>query len=172
MADNIIDIMRRMVNLHDYNEYVDLCSKAEIGPRDLQYFYLVYGGLNVGRIKSPELDWQDVYKKMIQDINNPESDQLQVSSVKVGKSSCCGNDKKKKSPNIIQKSINLVKSGTEHLATGSRLCDKTEYARRINICSQCDRLIPGKISYECIDCGCLMGIKGSWAEQKCKLNKW
>jgi len=84
------------------------------------------------------------------------------------KSSCCGGEKKK-APNILQRGLNLAKATSEHIISGMKHVEPDVYIRRLEICKACPERMEGFI---CNKCGCYMGIKASWAEQKCGLNKW
>jgi hypothetical protein len=80
---------------------------------------------------------------------------------------CRGGEKK--SPNILQKGINLALASAEHLITGIKHVTPSVYLQRLEKCKGCDYRQEG---FVCSRCGCYMGIKASWAEQKCKENKW
>lgn len=75
----------------------------------------------------------------------------------------------RKSPSILQKGINFATALTEHIITGKKHVKPDEYMRRLSICKVCTSRLEG---FVCAKCGCYMGIKASWAEQKCKINKW
>lgn len=85
----------------------------------------------------------------------------------VKKKKCC--DDEKKAPNIVERAGSLLKATAEHIITGKKHVKPNDYLARLAICRDCPSIREG---FVCIECGCYMGIKASWAEQKCKLNEW
>jgi hypothetical protein len=45
-----------------------------------------------------------------------------------------------------------------------------EYARRIDICSKCDKI--NQYNYTCGVCGCYMDKKAKWSTEHCDDEKW
>jgi len=86
----------------------------------------------------------------------------------VKKKGCCGGDNHK-SPSLMQKGLNLVKATTEHIITGMKHVPPSVYLQRLEKCRECEFKQEG---FVCSKCGCYMGIKASWLEQKCIENKW
>ena len=84
------------------------------------------------------------------------------------KKGCCGKAKTK-APNLAQRGLNLVKATTEHIITGMKHVPPSVFLQRLEKCKGCDYIQEG---FVCSKCGCYMGIKASWLEQKCIENKW
>ncbi len=84
------------------------------------------------------------------------------------KKGCCGKVKTK-TLNLLQKGLNLAKATTEHIITGMKHVPDSIYFQRLERCRDCEYKQEG---FVCSKCGCYMGIKASWLEQTCELNKW
>jgi hypothetical protein len=166
MINKNIDMIERMVNLFDYEEYVSLCEKSGVPSNTLNRFCTGVGMLSVARNKYPDLDWQEAYLKIMVDMNVPE--ELQ----KKEENGCClSKEKKDEKPlGILDTAKNLVKSTTEHITKGLSHVSPEEYVRRITICKDCEWIQDG---FQCGQCHCFMNVKAGWdVKNSCKLNKW
>lgn len=76
---------------------------------------------------------------------------------------------KKKSPSLFKKGVNFVWATLKHAATGFQRAPEDVYKQRLLTCEACDRLSTER---ECLECGCAVDIKASWASQECPLRKW
>lgn len=172
MINNNMKMIKQLNNIRDYDEYVDLCEENSVQPNDLNRYCSGIGMLSIAIYKYPDLEWQEAYKKIIEDIN---------SSGEKGKNGCCQGAKEK--PVIVEESVidekplgmiatgkNLIKSTKEHMSKGMSHVDPDEYIRRLTICKDCEWIKEG---FQCGQCHCFMGIKAGWdIEGSCKLKKW
>ena len=169
MINNNMDMIKQMSSLFDYEEYLALCEKHEVEARDLQQFYQGMGALKGAILEYPDMDWQEAYTKRFQDIVKSQESHLHQESSEptVSKTKCCG--KRDEKPSVVKKGFNLIKATTEHIITGMKHVPRSVFIQRLERCKDCPSLQDG---FVCKECGCYMGIKASWADQKCKLNKW
>ncbi|MCK5603131.1 hypothetical protein KAR91_14705 [Candidatus Pacearchaeota archaeon] len=164
MISNNMKMLKGMDKLFDYEEYKTLCKEKGVTIQDLQQFCMGIGTLMIARERYPELAWQEAYIGVFEDINSQGAIKQKSST----KPKCCGG-KKKEPPNLARKGINFAKALTEHIITGKKHIESNEYMRRLEICKGCDNRLEG---FVCSLCGCYMGIKASWVDQKCGDNKW
>lgn len=174
MINRNIDMIKQMGNLFDYKEYLSKCKEFDVEPVDLQRFCVGMGTLMVGLEMFGKEDWQESYIAAFDEIAKRQKLEVSPTTVlpssKKKKSDCCPDkEEKKKSPNILQRGMTLAKATTEHIITGMKHVEPDEYMRRLSICKTCPSREEG---FVCRECGCYMGIKASWAEQKCLNNKW
>ena len=135
-----MNMIKQMVNLFDYEEYVSLCKKNDISSNDLNKYCMGIGMLSVAKFRYPDLGWQEAYSRTIQDMNT--KDEVE----KKEKNGCC-QDKDKK----VEKPLGLIEAGKglladtgEHIANGLKHVSEEEYQRRIAICGEpCDELREG-----------------------------
>ena len=164
MINNNMEMLKQLKNIPDYNEYVALCEKNDIPSNDLSKYCLGVGMLAIAQFKYPELEWQEAYGKIIQDMNGPE--ELQ----KKEENGCCLEKKDEKPLGLIEAGKNLIKSTTEHIAKGMSHVSPDEYVRRLTICKDCEWIKEG---FQCGQCHCFMGMKAGWdIKNGCKLKKW
>ena len=165
MINNNIEMIRQLENIPDYDEYVALCKKNNIPSNDLNKYCLGVGMLSVARFRYPDLEWQEAYPKIIQDMNTPQEIE------KKEENGCCLSKEKDEKPlGLIATGKNLIKSTREHISKGMSHVSSDEYIRRLTICKDCDWIKEG---FQCGQCHCFMGIKAGWdIKNACKLNKW
>ena len=173
MINNNMEMLKQMDNPFSYEEYLSKCKILNIESADLQRFCLGIGHLMVGLEMFGREDWQRSYIAVFDEIARLQKIENEPSvaagkTKKKKKSSCCGQGEKK-SPNLAQKGINFAKALTEHIMTGKKHVPDSVYFQRLEKCRKCPSKLEG---FVCAECGCYMGIKASWAEQKCKLSKW
>ncbi len=170
MINNNMDMIKRLKNIPDYKEYVALCEKNGIPSNDLNKYCLGVGILSVALFTYPDMDWQEAYAKIIQDINTPTEQE------KRDKNGCCPGSKEEQ-PAIDERPLgilatgkNLLKATKEHISKGMSHVSPDEYIRRLTICRDCTWLGEG---FQCGQCHCFMNIKAGWdIKDGCKLNKW
>lgn len=64
-----------------------------------------------------------------------------------------------------------LKSSLTHLAMGGAVfANKEETEKRMNLCLNCEFLIPAKS--RCSKCGCFMNVKTRLQTSKCPIDKW
>lgn len=167
MINNNMKMIKQLKNIPDYEEYVALCEKNDIPSNDLNKYCLGVGMLSVALFRYPDMDWQEAYSKIIQDMST--QDEID----KKEKNGCCqGKDKEKdeKPLGLIATGKNLLKATKEHISKGMSHVSSEEYIRRLTICKDCEWIKEG---FRCGKCHCFMGIKAGWdIENSCKLNKW
>ena len=168
MINRNMQMIKQLKNISDYDEYVALCEKNDVISNDLNKYCLGVGMLSVARVRYPDLEWQEAYTKIIEDMNAPE--QIE----KKEENGCCGGKKKdktdEKSLGILDTAKSLIKSTAEHVKKGMSHVSSDEYIRRLSICKECEWLKEG---FQCGQCHCFMGIKAGWdIKNSCKLKKW
>jgi len=167
VINNNMNMIKQLKNIPDYKEYVTLCEENNIPSNDLSKYCLGVGMLSVALFKYPDLEWQEAYSKIIQDMADPKEVQ------KKEENGCCqGKDKEqdKKPLGLIETGKNLLKSTREHISKGMSHVSSEEYIRRLTICKDCKWIKEG---FQCGQCHCFMGIKAGWdISDGCKLNKW
>lgn len=72
-------------------------------------------------------------------------------------------------PGLLRQGLNLVTAVAQHVAGGLQSIDSETYQKRMAICKACPKLRPDN---RCSGCGCFVGVKASWEEQKCPEGKW
>lgn len=77
---------------------------------------------------------------------------------------------KKEEVGVFQKAVNFVKSISRYVASGLVRVDDATLVQRLSICESCDRF--KRENRTCLECGCYMDIKASWASEECPLKKW
>jgi hypothetical protein len=165
MINNNMGMIKQLKNIPDYDEYVALCEKNDVPSNDLNKYCMGVGMLSVALFKYPDMDWQEAYLKIIEDMNTPpELDKKEENG-------CCPGEKEDEKPlGIIATGKNLLKSTTEHISKGMSHVSHEEHLRRLTICKDCEWVKDG---FQCGQCHCFMGIKAGWSiENACKLNKW
>lgn len=86
----------------------------------------------------------------------------------VSTSGCgCGG---KSYPSLLTQAGNLARSIKKHVANGMAAATKEEQQRRLAICGSCPLL--NAAAGRCLECGCVVSIKTSWASEACPLGKW
>lgn len=161
MINNNMNMLKSMVNIFDYEEYSAKCKEKQVPINYMQQFCVGIGVLLVGRDKYPDLDWQEAYTRMFDDMNEAEE--------KAPEGGC--ERKESHLPSHLQQAKNLIGATVRHVRAGLPMVDDAEYSRRLKICSsnECGKLVK---NFRCLACGCYMKTKARWAEEKCKLNKW
>lgn len=165
MINNNMNMIKELKNIFDYDEYVALCEKNGVPSNDLNKYCLGVGMLSVARFRYPELEWQEAYANIIQDMADPKEVQ------KKEENGCClSKDDDAKPLGLIDTAKSLVKSTKEHITNGMSHVSPDEYVRRLSICKDCEWIKEG---FQCGQCHCFMGIKAGWdIKDACKLNKW
>lgn len=75
---------------------------------------------------------------------------------------------KKQPPGTLRKALNFAKALAAHSMTGQKLVSDEVHAKRLELCVVCDR----RFHDVCGECGCVVTLKASWADQECPLKKW
>ena len=172
MINNNMEMIKQLKNIPDYEEYVALCEKNDLPSNDLNKYCLGVGMLSVALFRYPDMDWQEAYRKIIEDMNTPKEIDKKENN------GCCGGPKKEtqkdipdeKPLGIIATGKNLLQSTKEHISKGMSHVSHEEHLRRLIICKECDWVKDG---FQCGQCHCFMGIKAGWdISDGCKLNKW
>lgn len=168
-------MIKKMDDIFDYEEYLVRCKESGVEPVCFSSFCSGIGTLLFGLGIFGKEDWQKSYIAMYDKIAKSQKEDSIVLEGKlttiyepISKKSSWGGAKKKK-PNLLQRGVNLAKATTEHIITGMKHVEPDEYMRRLEVCRGCSSRLEG---FVCKECGCYMGIKASWAEQKCKRDKW
>lgn len=73
-------------------------------------------------------------------------------------------------PSFLQKTANLSRAITQHVAAGLPQTDDATVSHRLEVCHSCEHFDAARTA--CKVCGCNMQIKVRWAEQRCPVNKW
>ena len=172
MINRNIDRIEKLKDPLDYDGYSKQCE--ENGVQVLDYDRFCLGIVTYIKAKKvyPDMPIQEAYIKIFDDIAKQQKIEDAPATVlppskKKKKSDCCPD--KNKAPNLAQKGLNFAKALTEHIITGKKHVAPDEYMNRLLICKSCPERAEG---FVCSKCGCYMGIKASWAEQKCELKKW
>lgn len=167
MINNNMEMIKRLKNIPDYNEYVALCDKTGMPSNSLDKYCLGVGMLSVALFKYPDLEWQEAYTKIVEDMNSPEE------LTKRGENGCClveNKEKDGKPLGLIATGKGLLSSTKEHVVNGFKYVSDEEYERRLNICKECEWV---RANNKCGQCHCYMGVKAKWdIKNICKLNKW
>lgn len=71
-------------------------------------------------------------------------------------------------PSIVKQAVSFTGAAIKHVMSGLPQASPAQQASRLAICEGCDR----KADDKCLECGCLLVVKTSWAEQRCPLDKW
>ena len=167
MINNNMEMIKQLKNIPDYNEYVALCEKTGKPSNDLNKYCMGVGMLSVALFRYPDIDWQEAYLKITQDMNTPQEKE------KKEENGCCLDEEKEKDEKplgLIETGKNLIKATKEHISKGMSHVSPEEYLRRLTICKDCEWIKEG---FQCGQCHCFMGIKAGWdIKNACKLNKW
>lgn len=80
-------------------------------------------------------------------------------------------------PGLLRRAANFAKAAIQHAATGAEKAPEAAQALRLAICANCPlKIVEPVLGEVCThpDCGCVLKIKASWADQKCPLDppKW
>lgn len=79
-----------------------------------------------------------------------------------------------KMPSVVQMAANLGSTmyyaASAAIKTGVVLASEEESKKRMDICLQCDHLVPEQ--KRCMKCGCYMTPKVKVQAAKCPVNKW
>ena len=71
----------------------------------------------------------------------------------------------------MKRVLRFLKSLIRYIFTGHyQNVSFDEYAKRIEICSKCDKI--NQHNYSCGVCGCYMDKKAKWSTECCELEKW
>lgn len=161
---NHAEIVFKLKDPFDYDEYIQSVDN----PIEPWMYGQKVGFLLVCKKRYAELSLDKAQLAMTREMNAAHNKRKTLSTQnEQSKSDCCGG--KKKTPSIIQKGVNFTKALTEHIITGMKHVPRGVFIQRLEKCKDCPSLQDG---FVCTECGCYMGIKASWLEQKCKLNKW
>lgn len=161
-----LDVVLKLSN-YSYDTFVKKCEELDVSPLPLNEYAHKLGLFIISRDTYGSKSPQESYLKVVSDTNK-EAEQYKTLGKDRTKASGCGG-KKKKPPNIAKKGFNFAKALTEHIITGKKHVPRSVTLQRLTKCASCTSIREG---FVCNECGCYMGIKASWAEQKCKLNKW
>jgi hypothetical protein len=71
-------------------------------------------------------------------------------------------------PPLINRIVNLTGSVIDHAMDRFRQVPSGIFQERMDVCRQCEFAQEGK----CLQCGCLLNIKLSWASERCPIDKW
>ena len=75
-------------------------------------------------------------------------------------------------PSIVKQVSNFLTSTVSHVAQGMPQTSDLEQEKRMAICRECDKYSDNNGNPRCMDCGCYLKIKTSWAGESCPQNKW
>ncbi len=76
-------------------------------------------------------------------------------------------------PGLVRKAINFAGAVMQHAVAGGRQASETEKARRLAICSDCSVYYDAeRKSCKHVECGCDLGAKAGWQDQKCPIGRW
>lgn len=75
-------------------------------------------------------------------------------------------------PSIVKQVSNFLTSTVNHVAQGMPQTSDPEQEKRMAICRECDKYSDNNGNPRCMDCGCYLKIKTSWAGESCPQNKW
>lgn len=166
-----LEIALELSNPFSYDEYLETCKREQIEDvYDIRGYADRVGRLKVAMVKYPDLSPSDALKTFTRALHEEEKAQRPKVPISTKpKSSCCGGDKDKKKPNLGKRALSLAKASTEHFMNGMKHVPSSVFLQRLEKCKDCTSIRKG---FVCVECGCYMGIKASWAEQKCELNKW
>lgn len=70
----------------------------------------------------------------------------------------------------LRQGLSFASAVTEHIVNGCENVTEEVKTQRMNICSGCDMF--DKENVKCNACGCMLGMKASWAISRCPLSKW
>ncbi len=156
MINNNIEMIQGMKEPFDYEEYVSLCKKSSIPDVGLNAFIMGRGVIERAKYKYPDMDLQEAYRKVFQDIGEQD------------KAECCGEAVEDKPlPPLSQQMKNAGVAIVNHAKGGFKKADN--YDERVAICESCEFLRSDK---RCSKCGCFMKEKAKMAKEKCPINKW
>ena len=72
-------------------------------------------------------------------------------------------------PPLWKQAVNFAGAVVTHIAAGLPEVDQPTFEARLATCRACPELVGES---RCSLCGCQMGFKAKWADQRCPLNKW
>lgn len=75
-------------------------------------------------------------------------------------------------PSVVKQISNFFTSTVNHVAQGMPQTSDPEQEKRMAICRECDKYSDNNGNPRCMDCGCYLKIKTSWAGESCPQNKW
>lgn len=75
-------------------------------------------------------------------------------------------------PPVMQQIANFFTSTVNHVVNGMPQTSDPEQEKRLAICRGCDRYNENDGNPKCMDCGCYLKIKTSWAGESCPQKKW
>lgn len=73
-------------------------------------------------------------------------------------------------PSILTQALSFGKAVLKHIADGFRNVSDEVYKERVKICEGCDKF--SQEARRCLECGCYVDTKASWASEECPLKKW
>lgn len=163
-----MDMMKQMVDIDDFDEYLSLCENNKIPPLPIQEYGKRRGYLGLAKKKYPELSWQEAYNKFLEEMNKIATGQQD--------NGCCKGEKEDKPlPSLVKQVTGYAKNQLEWIAAGRPIVDEETYLHRLSICGvdkdiKCDELTK---TGKCSKCGCPMKEKAVRDMQGlCALNKW
>ena len=72
--------------------------------------------------------------------------------------------------NTYQKIFSFSNSLINHSLNSFKTVPFETHQERLKTCFSCDKF--NKQNETCLECGCFLRIKASWATEKCPLDKW
>ena len=80
--------------------------------------------------------------------------------------------KNREFPSVVQQAGNLTKAVIKHVSNGLKLVTDEERERRMDICKKCIHYMENNGNPRCLDCGCFLKTKTTWAKENCRLGHW
>jgi hypothetical protein len=71
-------------------------------------------------------------------------------------------------PSLTKRVATATKAAIDFAASGFQMVGNDEYQRRLAICDRCDR----KQGHVCLECGCILVVKGWGMVWNCPLENW
>jgi Family of unknown function (DUF6171) len=73
-------------------------------------------------------------------------------------------------PSTLRRAANLATAVAAHVLAGLPTVPETVYTARLAVCRQCPEYLVEADA--CRLCGCNLGVKARWSEQRCPADRW